>query len=116
MPTAQPRRRVAVASALVVTLVAVGCLTFPHLQRAQRSSELIAAVYSGDRNKVQQLLDRGFDPNSANLNGFKPLMRAVTVPPQLANPEVVQLLENKLSDKVVSVLKNNGAKRASELR
>lgn len=137
MHAVRSRRRVAVVSAIIVALAALGWLTFPHLLRAQRASTLIAAVYSGDQQKVQWLLDNGFDPNSANLIGLKPLMRAVTVPPQLVSPEVVQLLlwygadpnirnsrgetvldialENKLPDKVVGVLKSNRAKRASEL-
>src|SRR5687768_14120534 len=92
MHAVRSRWRLAVGSVLVIATMAIGSLTFRHVQRGMRASELISAVYAGNRRETQQLLDKGYGPNSPNLSGLTPLMRSVTVPPQLANPEVVQLL------------------------
>jgi ankyrin repeat protein len=58
----------------------------------------MGAVYSGDVVRVRAQLNRGAQANRANLSGFTPLMRAITVPKQNVNPEVLELLLERGAD------------------
>ena len=86
----------AMAALLSAALVCHGIYRW--VEKSLRASELIGAVYSGDSERVRLLLDHGADARAANLNGFTPLERAVTVPPQLVNPRVIELLLQRGAD------------------
>jgi ankyrin repeat protein len=125
-------------TASLIAIAIFGLAAYPRLDEGRRSSELIGAVYSGDVGRVRAMLDHGAKANRANLSGFTPLMRSVTVPPQLVRAEVVELLlargadpnvrdergetaldiavTNRLPAEVIRALVRHGGKRGPELR
>jgi ankyrin repeat protein len=128
-----------IGAGLIVALIgAVSWNAYRRMRQDAGASDLIRAVYSADLQRVRWLLDHGVEAGAGNLSGFTPLMRAVTVPQQMVDPEVIELLlergadpnvrftdgktildaaeANRLPRQVIRMLVRHGAKRSAELQ